>query len=319
MKTLNYLLFLIMPVVFSCTEKIELNIAQTEPQLVLNSLITPDSIIKVHISKTAPVLSEQKTAIRNAHVELRTNDTTIEILQETKPGTYLSSETAQTEKNYTLYIDVPGFEQLSASAQINPPPVVINGTIKINSHYEQYLSMYVSESDISFLDPQDIENYYQISFFNYNPYMQGDTIINFTDSVRSYGEVTYLKSNSPAIINEGDFEYSGYESISSIVLSDKLLNNTNIISFLLKFRRYTYLSRNVLILKNISRDYYLYHKSWIRQHANQGIHISNPIDVFLSNNPNDLYSNVKNGLGIFAGYSETYFELTIIDDEKSDF
>ncbi len=69
----------------------------------------------------------------------------------------------------------------------------------------------------------------------------------------------------------------------------------------------------IVALKSISHEYYMFQKSLIRHTFNQGMGSVDATNMFLVSNPNDLYSNIQNGLGIFAGYSESHFELEEIE------
>ncbi len=299
---------------FSCSTKIELDIPASPPQIVVNSLITKDSLVSVSVFKTAPMLSNDIDFVNNAGVELFGQGNFIEKLQLKEAGIYQSTIRAEAGIDYQIYIEVPEFPEISSSAKIPPPVAITGGTIKLDSYYDQQQLSYESEIEISFYDPPEIENYYQVTFYSYSfGASEWDTIINdfiVTDSTRYYSDISFLNSNDPVITNEGDLQYyhEGSE-IRSLVFSDKLLNKNRSISFLVGG-----LGKNsVVVLRNISFDYYKFHKSKVRQAFNQGLGSFDATNAFLVVNPNDLYSNIENGLGIFAGYSETHFDLDVIE------
>jgi len=317
----NVFIFLIYILgICSCSVKIELDIPDSPPQIVVNSLITKDSLITVNISKTVPMLSEGVSFVNNAEVELLADGSFIENLHQKETGIYQSTITPQTGINYQIYIDVPGFNRMSSSANIPEPITITEGTIKVDSYYDQQQMQSVSEVEISFYDPPQIENYYQISFYSYSfGGYAWDTLTNtfiVTDSTRYYAGISYLNSKDPIIISEGDLQYYiDPGRIRSFVFSDKLLDKNSSVKFLVGGIACNDCptGESCALLRNISYDYYKYHKSWVRQAFNQGIGNFDATNMFLVNNPNDLYSNIENGLGIFAGYSETHFELEVIE------
>lgn len=300
MKTLIPISFFVLFSLFSCSEKIELDIPDSEPQIVVFSLMKPDSLINVRLSMTLPMLSIEPFAIvTNAEVQLLANGIFIENLQLIGDSIYKSSIPAQAEVNYEIYIDVPGFEQIHASATIPELVNITTGIIEPDVNYNHQMAHYESEVEISFYDPPNIDNYYQVSFYSH--------------STSYYNEVWFMHSKDPIIINEGDLQfYTGISSIKSLVFSDKLLNEQTDVRFLI----YLFFRDSVdpfVIFRSINRDYYKFHKSQIRQAFNLNIGRFDAINMFLVNNPNDLYSNIENGIGIFAGYSETHFELEVIE------
>jgi len=303
--------------IFSCSTRIELDVPESVPQPVVYSLITEDSSITVNVSKTVSIQESATLFVNDANVELWSGNHVIEKLMFAGDGTYKSSNAAQKDLTYTLFVDVPGFERIQASTKIPADVNIINGTINTDSYYDQQQMQYVSEVTISIDDPPNADNYYQVSFYNYVSgynyvYNSNYEVI---DSIfyERYGELHYLNSKDPVIINEGDLQYYGDPgAIRSLVFSDELLAEDNTVTFLTQLGR-EFSSKQIAVLRNISYDYYNYKKSWIRQNFNQGLGSFDPSNNFLTSNPNDLYTNMENGLGIFAAYSETHYELEEIE------
>ncbi len=301
----------------SCSTKIELDVPESIPQTVVYSLITKDSLITVNVYKTVSIQDNAPLFVNDANVELWSGNQMIEKLMFAGDGTYQSSNAAQKDLTYTLFVDVPGFERIQASTKIPADVNIINGTINTDSYYDQQQMQYVSEVTISIDDPPNVDNYYQVSFYNYASGYYYDYNSNYEviDSVfyERYDELHYLNSKDPVIINEGDLQYyNDPGAIRSLVFSDELLAEDNTVTFLTRLAGQLS-SKQIAVIRNISYDYYKYKKSWIRQNYNQGLGSFNPANNFLTSNPNELYTNMANGLGIFAAYSETHYELTEIE------
>lgn len=321
MKKPFYLLILLISLVYnSCTTKIDLEAISSEPQIVVNSLITKDSTITVNLSKTGTMINSEPEFVENAKIELQANNKFVEILSYTDSGNYVSEIIAAVGIEYRIIVEVSGFKTITASTEIPEPPVISSANIFPNSYYEQNESKTVSEAEISFNDPTQTSDYYHIGFY-YFQYNRGDwdstTNTQIIDStIFAYGGIFYLNSHSPVILNEDDLRfYQGAGRIRNLVFSDELLSAENTVSFLVDIPTNEFYWANV-VLRKISYDYYLFHKSWVRHQFNQGMGSVDATNMFLSSNPNDLYSNIDNGLGIFAGYSETHSELQEIQASK---
>ncbi len=310
-------LFLFLISFYSCSTKLDLDIPNLPPQIVLTGFITNDSIISIKISKTSPISEDNFEKVNNATVKLYKNNQFIENLTKTDDGLYMSSVTASIGIVYTVIIDVPGFEQLSASTSVPEKPALTFAILYPDSYFDQQQLQYASKAVTSFYDIPDNEDFYQISFytFDYKGSEWDSDTGNFiiTDSARvNFRGVQYMNSNDPIILNEGDINYYRDKSdIRSFVFSDELLNRYNTLNIYVRGINSYETGESVCVLRSISFDYYKFQKSWIRQSFNQGLGDFNPSNMFLVKNPNDLYSNVKNGLGIFAGYSESQMIMAI--------
>ena len=75
-----------------------------------------------------------------------------------------------------------------------------------------------------------------------------------------------------------------------------------------------------VVLRSVSKEYYQYMKSWHKHsfQQNTGRKIEGSLDsydyisVLLKGDPVPLYSNIENGIGIFAGYSEDIKKLNFV-------
>lgn len=303
---------------FSCSTKIDLEIPEAEEQIVVNSLITNDSIISVFITKTIPVLSNKSNIVENAEIKLFADNQFEENLIKINDTLYQSTIETQLNTEYKIEIEVPGFEKISAKTVINDPVSIISGNYKIDSYYVHQQSRYESETEVSFIDNQEINNYYLISFYKLSyggyKYDHDNNVWVPMDSTNiNYQRIRYLNSNDPIVVNEGDLDFMGDPgNIRYLVFSDEMLSQNNTINLLIGGGLSEMGEVHVLI-RNINYDLYKYYKSLIRQQFNSGMLSVDLNNMFLTNNPNDLYSNIENGLGIFAGYSETDFKLTLIE------
>jgi hypothetical protein len=71
--------------------------------------------------------------------------------------------------------------------------------------------------------------------------------------------------------------------------------------------------KTIFLLRTVTKEYYLYHKTLLEHYHNQEL-INNPTIEELSlmqitGRPIDVYSNIEGGYGIFAGYSTFIYEI----------
>ncbi len=307
-------------VISSCSTKVNLNIPEIEPLIVVNSLISDKSLIVVNLSYTSPNSTVEEQKINNAEINLFVNDVFAEKLKFTETGKYISSFYPEVGKKYKIEINVQGFDIISAETEIPSKVSISEGYYKYNSTYVHQQSNYLSEAKVTFMDFPSENNYYLVTFYHKcfsGPEIWDEVsntwIIEDTTEI-TYRRVFYLRSNDPVIENENDLDYLGIDgsSIYFLVFSDELLTEENTVEFIIDATE-TLCCDNYVIIRSINYDLYKYYKSLIRQNYNSGSMNMDLSNGFLSNNPNDLYTNVENGLGIFAGYSQTDFKLTEIE------
>ena len=84
------ILFILAIFLLSCSKEIDFKNNNVENKLVLNGLISPESLIWVHLSRTTSIVSNEIQAIENATVSLYCNGRYFETLPYYKNGIYKS-------------------------------------------------------------------------------------------------------------------------------------------------------------------------------------------------------------------------------------
>lgn len=215
-------------------------------------------------------------------------------------------------RNYRITID----NSIIASTTVPQKPELIIVQHTMGEMFDQSGDP-IAEAKIIIKDDESEDNYYELMIY------QG-----YTD--RSYYALDYTyyyQVDDPVLKAEGflDQEYN------SFYFSDQLFNGSTH-EFRIKYRGYfTYSGDKIiphgafLVLRSISKEYYLFLKSWNLHYYNQNIH--NHVDyltedydfltLLFQGEPVDLYSNINGGHGIFAGYSEVVknFEFVEYFDE----
>ena len=115
----NLLLFIIILTVFSsCTKEIDLNLGQTEKQLVVNCLFSEDNPWKVYLTQTKSTDDTEDPVVANASVQILANGNNVIELEYAGDGMYESEQYPQKGVVYELRVDAPGYETISATNTI---------------------------------------------------------------------------------------------------------------------------------------------------------------------------------------------------------
>lgn len=284
----------------SCEEDFVLVKKDFTPQLVINSVFKPDSKWFVHVSSSRDILNpkSQITNIENANVVIVEKLTKKKIyLDHVGDGIYSSNYyPPQPDKTYVLLVDVPGYKRVKAESMAPKKANIVN-VIKdvvdekvstVNFQVKDDSKQYLIWNFISFKGssgPADViftgnPKSFILSFMDYNHALSSFSGTG-NDAVSSEG---VFSSN---ITDESDDTEDGASGGSGSEEPDLEA------SFVIK--RY-------LRVVTASSNLYNYYKS-VERFLSAGNHNSS-----FSNSP-EIYSNIENGLGIFAGYTEQLTEI----------
>lgn len=143
MNLKTYISFLFFTVFFvSCERDIEFNGEITNPMVVVNSFITPDSTVSAYISLSRFFLKDsidfQK--VSNAEVNLWVNGVLKEKLVSSNNGIYKGVYKPTITDQIKLTVDVPQLQQVSALANITEAPVVLSVDTQKVSTSKNYIT-----------------------------------------------------------------------------------------------------------------------------------------------------------------------------------
>lgn len=306
----------------SCKEEIVFKGSELTPRLVVNCLISPDSIIVAQVKQSNPIQKPTygNNTVANAVVRLYENSKFIGFLtlntEEIEIGNtaysigevYSLSGLNLKEGNlYRLEVEASGFEPVSAEVTI-PHPVQIStvDTSYITIRDVRNDDARVISFHVKFSDPTSERNYYRLVVRETN---------GFTGSwgygghegtfyrVRIDHAISLLGSNDVAINPQGSNYEDSFLSPAYnrfFVFSDDLFNGTDA-TVSVYIKRYTHPWIDIkefnlyeIELHSISKEYYLYEKSFRQFDHKYDDPFAEPVQVF---------SNIENGYGIFAAYS----------------
>jgi hypothetical protein len=186
-------------ILISCERDVVFNGQITNPSVVVNSYITPDSVVSAYVSLSRFFLNDTADfqLVSNAQVNLWVNGILKEKLNSYQNGIYKGTYKPVITDQIKLTVDVPQMQQVSATAGIPDAPVILSvDTQKVfgNKRYLQYFGSndtigisrkYKVNYKLTIKDNGNQKNYYRlivrnVSFtgmWNYNTHKM-DTVQN---------------------------------------------------------------------------------------------------------------------------------------------
>jgi hypothetical protein len=283
-KTCRCLTILFIFLLCSCRDLVEHQPESIEPTPVLNSLLQAGSPIAAHVSLTQMMDSKPLKGINNATVELFVDEEFVELLHHEEDGWFFSSLIAEPGKSYSFRLQISGFEPVTASTYIPQSCRLLN----------------VHHIAIAGKEEQG-ETYPAVHFtFENNPkeelFFEALIRLYRSDSYEGTGQLKNIID--PVLLNEGiplllfsngKIKDDQYTMIANYTTGSHTGSNgkwiTNLYPLVVEFR-------------SVSRDYYLFTRQQYLYDTGR-----NPIFGIGANIAFPLYSNVKGGFGIVAGYS----------------
>ena len=265
----------------SCTKDITIDFATPESKIVVNSFFSPQGSLLVNISKSIPILAaDTLNYINNAEVELFQGDSLIGELNYIQKGFYTLPTALLPKGEYSISVSAPGMETVSSQDTLPvQTPILSRDTISINSKY--------LFCEIKFQDIPQTANYYVLEITSKYPVLNNDTI---------------LSKQIDIIVNDNIVENgsNGTKCKRIFFSDDKIRGAEYQLSFLLEktpLLKSLNAGSNTLYVnfKTISTAYYKYLKTYYEAQTKQM----------------DVYTNIANGYGIFAGYNLSQDSIVI--------
>ena len=286
----------------SCYRTTEIDIPSSEKRLTANCYFSPDALWEVFLSESASVLDTSRNSkiVSNAQVIISDDGGKSDTLKFFNDR-YLSASKPIVGRYYNLTIIAPNFPILTARDYIPQQATNFGGRLDtsiISIDYDALLTPV--EFYNLFFEFNDIEtekNYYRVNLYSFDKkYLKKDSI-----RYDSLFEEIDIRTNDPTAVKT-------HKEQPFILIEDKLFNGKNK-SIIGLMSRYVFLNAQIdlnqpienqrrdlefyLEIQTLSESTFSYEKSYISQQFNR-------VDPF--SEPQNVYSNVKNGFGIFGGY-----------------
>lgn len=264
-----------------CIDQISADLPAPPKVLVVNSVLTPDSVFQVQVSRITSATDASSRVLSTAQVSLSTSGGAVEVLRNQGNGLYYSPIKPSNGVPYTLQVAVPGYPSVSATDTVPALVPIREAWFSFPTGTDRNKEL-LGTVVVRFDDPVQTANFYEISGYQESQF------------------ITLDARGNAALTAEDD---SGLNP-KSLIFSDKLFSGRSFelrASFLPHSRGggsggpTTRPPR--LVLRSISRAYYQYRKSWTRHLYNQGskgdTYDLNQL-LFLGD-PSTMYSNVNGG------------------------
>ena len=316
---LYFCIFLTIFVFTSCEKVIQFNGPVTDPMVVVNSFVTPDSIVVAQVSLSRFFLSSDATfeMVNNATVSLLVNGIQKENMKFATNGLYVGTYHPAVGDSISLEIQTPGKNNVNCGTVIEPqtsvvsldttsvssgassPIVVVNKKTgvqdTIGNSFEKTLKFV-----LKFTDNPNVQNFYRLVIMTKTVNSMKtvtDYIFSFDDIVsgnasNTVGPPTSLTSNKYNVFSDDLFNGKQYP------LTFSVQNNTNVY---FPGKAVPGSQKEVYInLQSISKSYYLYLQT--RASIKSNTFFAEPVQVF---------NNVNGGIGILGSYTSNVRKLTL--------
>ena len=285
------IVFLLILLVISCETIVDVELPKQEPSIVVNSICNPDKPWELNVSLSKGILDDGKIEILNkAKIEILDNGNPVSTFNHYSNGTYKSlGAKPKTNVEYKLQVTSDKYGTVTSNCLI--PEAVKIESISADTVLNKYGNKEL-ELSITFTDTPNKENFYSLSIIHFGKEKYDRYPIYFTSR-------DLLIKDEENSFEGTDKTFRGDEAFfdDSIIDGDKYK-----LKVLVGIHgiRYDETDRNKfeVVLNSLTKDYILYLKSKKLQRETRDNPFAEPVIV---------YSNIKNGLGIFAGYSSSKY------------
>ena len=262
----------------SCTREVELTWDGEEQKYVVNCLFSPDEQIELYAFKTTGIIEDTIEFVNDLDIELYESGQLTWSGNSAEKGRYSIPVIPKLKEEYIVILKNNEGFSITAVDLIPPAVNILTATYSFPVYEDIYGTLFGKVS-LSFRDNREVKNYYEIVILG------EDSSIIHTSNVK-HPVVTLDNENDPIMPG-------------SLLFTDELFEGEKLD---LNIYVYTYYNP-IIVLKNVSRNYYEYRKSINSHFYNQNTERENIFELF-KGDPVELYSNINNGLGIFAGFTQ---------------
>ncbi len=267
---------------------------------VINSILQTDSIFRVHLSLTAAMNDSTPLVVRNAKVIIECTIDSPDTLTYYNEGWYQSLRKVKAGTTYSCKIEIQGFPQISAQTYV-PFPDPIDNVIYTAVASKGQESESISSVQFTLKNDTTQKQFWEIKLCKIGMFHDYDfdkqKWIDYFG--KKYEQMYMVAGQDNVLLNEASplniFSNAKIKSDSYDVV---FYYGENYVHFSPKDSAY-------IELRCIDQSYYSYQKQlYLYQTAFYG-GIGNPPQTY------PLYSNIKNGLGIFTSYTSVLKKINI--------
>jgi hypothetical protein len=306
-KLISFLSIIV--VLSSCEKDVNIKLPQKDPKLVINGLLAVDSTVSVSIGRSRSVLDPVSTSgpyqeqyvVKNAIAVVYENTSILDTLvYDNMQYRYVSPnhKTVKAGNTYSIIVNAPGYKQAEAST-IVPSQSVIDDVVRVKNARTNSDGNPEDEITLKLNDPAEA-NFYLIQFYHAD--------YSFSGGYPVYCVSTTDKDIEAIGDNADPFSTENCYDGNSLLMKDVNFNGR------LKLTRFyinSYelqeitgpggqVSKPYVKVSRITEDYFKFVKSY-------NVYSSSYDNPFAE--PANVYTNVKNGYGVFSVLTEAGKQL----------
>ena len=291
----------------ACETPIQVDLPEQDPALVVNSLFTPDSTWNVNVS-TSVVYDEQINPrdVNDAIVEIFDGDRLVERLESAGTGgVYVSPGNLKPEAGriYTLRVKASGFDEVVGVGSA-PEPIPTGGLVFEGEAFVRFEYQYSVTMDIQ--DIPDRKNYFGLYTLQLHKEYQGNSLLS------EHYNNGFFKTRDAVLAEQDVFEPEESYFEDSFFTDELFEGRSHTLDFrVIGFQTLeaepelspdnTHIEiEHYVNLMTLSEDMYKYWKTTQDQDDLSDDPFATPVQA---------HSNLSNGFGIFAGYSQQRFRV----------
>ena len=286
-----------------CIKEINIQLPEHHPQLVVNGLFQPDSLISVSLGKSKSLLDDTPAQpITNASILLYENSKKIDSLVWYN-NKYRSKVYPDPNTNYRLLVYHQ--EDTLSTGDLLPNPPLYSNVIHKDSVYFGGEGEFFNQLSLTIIDNPDEDNFYELTILTHIEHSKEEAEEESQSIFNSFVSTSYFDENNNDYIIQSEGLLNYYPE--TLLFSDKHFSSPQQeLNINYRPRNLSFYDNHqdravsvILKLRAVSSHYYQYKR-------NLTIHLNNQESDLWdgTGEPISVYSNVTNGLGIFAGYNE---------------
>jgi hypothetical protein len=292
MKTI-YPIFLFLILLTSCHSLVEDEFENFEQIPVMNGLLQADSTFRVQISLSANLADAEPKFVDNALVIIKNTANTADTLNYTAKGWYTSPKLVQVGETYTCIAEIPNFPSISAQTTV-PERTVIDSMV-----YKDIVARGEEGEKISAFEFRILNNQHANKFWGVKLKVRGNRS-NYNEDTNEWEEVL-IETNKYFYMTAEQDSVLLYEANPLDLFSNQKMKTDSywVRTYFSEYSGSSFGRNDTLLVEllNVDESYYKY----IKQYYIYDSFGESPLGNTFQNY--SLYSNVKNGLGLFTGIS----------------
>lgn len=313
MEIKKYILFLIALLALSCEKDLELEMEEKGGNLVLYSFIAPDSLFRMHLSKSVSHISvDDFERVYDGNVTVYRNSNIVDDFIFPFDEAWAGRQGIGFSSGDTVLIEAAdGLGQRVWGETVIPQavPVNIRDTSVVFSDNNKNGEEKVMNCHLEIPDPESVENYYQLIILEEICYVENNQM------VCERKQVEYNKSDPVFFVQDkegsliGGIDFDGCFS-DAFFNGEKYLLEVDLPVEYLKAPEKSGASRQIIfLLLSHTRGFYDYYRSRVVAEYGYDLPIIDPIRI---------YNNINGGLGLVSGYNVTSDSLVFINGVESE-